>query len=439
MEWSFSTREVAPRLAWVRSLLLAACLGTMLGSWPLWTNGRPFPVLPIAHWYPILPAPLDRILFLGVLAALAAAWRWYRKGVAIFLIGGLLLVLGDQCRLQPWFYMYWVMLLLTLAPERTALATCRLALATVYLWSGIQKCNPLFHQQVAPWFVQPIATLVSPGTLACLRQAVDAAPVVEILIAVALWLPWVRPVALGLVMTVHGAALLFLGPLGHDQNWIIWPWNLVMPGLAWALFPVSATPGRWRWRWGSGASRIPSAQGVEAPNGEGGLGLTSGRPGRGDGSVRSGAGGGRLRRGAWAFLVAALFASLPALSFVGAWDSYLSFSLYSGHLTQADLFISADLRERLPEAVRHFTPPTPEPYHPQLQGPYVVRVDLWSAAVLSVPPLPESRNYRNIARWMASLAADSNEVRLVVIPRVGPALFYRGSDLRREAGVSLGP
>ena len=106
--------------------------------------------------------------------------------------------------------------------------------------------------------------------------------------------------------------------------------------------------------------------------------------------------------------------------------------------TQADLFVSAELRERLPEPVRRFTPSTPEPYHRQLQGPYVVRVDLWSAAILKVPPLPESRNYRNIARWMASMAADSNEVRLMVIPRVGPSLFYRGSDLRREAGVPLG-
>ncbi len=95
------------------------------------------------------------------------------------------------------------------------------------------------------------------------------------------------------------------------------------------------------------------------------------------------------------------------------------------------------MRERLPPALREFVVPTPAPYNEELQGPYVVLVELWADKVLRVPPLPEARNYRNVARHLAGYAADPNEVRLVLIPRAGPVLFYRGSDLRPAAGVPL--
>ena len=384
-------REVPRRVAWLRGLLLAACFGTMVASFPLWTNSRLFPVLPIAAWFPILPAPWDIAAFIMVLAALVAACRWYREAVTTFLIASALLVMGDQSRLQPWFYMYWVMLLLTLSPGPSAVTTCRLALSAVYVWSGIQKFNHDFYAQVAPWFVQPATSWLPEWMMSPLHAVVASAPIVELLIGLGLWTRWTRLPALVAAVAVHVMALVFLGPLGHRQNWIIWPWNAVMPLLAWTLFPPKAAREE-------GAGRRPQL---------------------------------------WAAAVAGLFALLPLLSFFGRWDSYLSFCLYSGHLTMADLFVSAELREKLPPVVRGFTPRTPEPYNRQLQGEYVVRVDLWSTSVLKVPPLPEARNYRNIARWMAGMASDPNEVRLVVSPRVGPTLFYRGSDLRPEAGISL--
>ena len=139
-----------PRLGWLRVTLLAACLLTMLASAPLWLNSRPYPPLPVAQWFPVLSGPWDQLAFGLVLASLAAAlWR-YRPAVICFLAGSLFLALLDQARWQPWFYMYWIMLLLTLAEENAALAGCRLALAAVYVWSGVQKFNPDFFNLVAP-------------------------------------------------------------------------------------------------------------------------------------------------------------------------------------------------------------------------------------------------------------------------------------------------
>lgn len=393
MKFSTVSVDSPSRLTWVRATLLVACLLTMLASAPLWMSSRPYPLLPVANWFPILASPADKAAFAGMLAALIAAFRFHRAGVMAFLAISLFGALEDQGRWQPWFYMYWVMLLFTLANERPALAACRLALAAVYVWSGVQKCNPHYFDLVVPWFVKPASAWLPSFATTAFQWAVAAAPAIEVFIGLGLWFSRARRAALLAALAVHGSALLFLGPLGHQHNWIVWPWNLAMPALVILLFPRGPLVETWA----------------------------------------------DLKRSSWSLVLVALFCLLPILSFFGKWDSYLSFSLYTGNLTKADLFISASLRERLPPDVREFVKPTPEPYHAQVQGPYVVLVELWADKVLRVPPLPEARNYRNVARYLAGFATDPNEVHLVLIPRVGKILFYRGGDLRPEAGMPLNP
>ncbi len=375
----------------MRGTLIAACLLTMLASLPLWLGSRLFPPLPIAPWFPSLSAPWDAVSCAIVLGALVLAAWFPRIGISVFLVGSLFLALIDQCRLQPWFYMYWVMLLLTLADEASALTACRFALSAVYVWGGIQKLTPDFFNLVAPWFVKPAAEWLPVSAITLLKWSIYTAPFVEIFIGIGLWFQRTRKVAVIATIVVHLVALVFLGPLGHQHNWIIWPWNLVMPALVLILFPRGALGQVW---------------------------LT-------------------LRRPAWSFTVVALFWLLPILSYFGKWDSYLSFSLYTGHLTKADIFISASLREKLPPVLHEFIVPTPAPFNEQLQGPYVVLVELWADKILGTPPLPEARNYRNAARYLASFATDPNELRLVLIPRVGKPLFYQGGDLRPRAGIPL--
>lgn len=384
-------RDASARLGWLRATLLLACVLTMLASAPLWMNSRPYPPLRVAGWFPILSDPWDKLVFAAALTALLAAFRFHRAGTVAFLAISLFLALADQARWQPWFYMYWVMLLLTLAEERAALAGCRFALAAAYVWSGIQKINPHYFDLVVPWFVKPAAAWLPAFVATAFQWAVAAAPAIEVFIGLGLWFPRTRRAAVIAAFAVHLSALLFLGPLGHKHNWIVWPWNLAMPALVVTLFPRGTPEAVW--------------------------------PGS--------------KRSAWSVVVVALFWLLPILSFFGKWDSYLSFSLYTGNLTKADIFISASLRERLPPELHEFIKPTPEPFNEQVQGPYVVLVELWADKVLRVPPLPEARNYRHIARYLAGFAADPNDVHLVLIPRVGKILFYRGGDLRPEAGMPL--
>lgn len=70
---------VERRIIWLRLTLLVACGASMIASLPLWLNARDFPALPITAGFPVLPAPLDRFYFAGMLLLLPLALWFYRR------------------------------------------------------------------------------------------------------------------------------------------------------------------------------------------------------------------------------------------------------------------------------------------------------------------------------------------------------------------------
>src|SRR5882762_5462927 len=121
MLWPPALRDISSRLPSLRVILLSASFFGMLACAPLWLNSREYPLIPVAAWFPTLTPPWDKYFFGGLLGSLVLALWFYRPAVLFFLLGSLFLVLGDQNRAQPWFYMYWVMLWLSLAPESSSL------------------------------------------------------------------------------------------------------------------------------------------------------------------------------------------------------------------------------------------------------------------------------------------------------------------------------
>lgn len=372
------------RVAWLRGTLLGACLLGMVASAPLWGNTRLYPLVPVADWLPMLPGPWDKVLFGAMLCALVVAvWR-HRPAVVFFLAGSVFLALGDQNRWQPWFYFYWVMLALTLLPEVSGLAAARFVVAAVYVWSGLQKCNAGFYHEVVPFFLQPITGWLPAVLLPVAKAALVATPVVEVCIGLGLWVPWLRRWAIVTTVVVHAVALLVLGPLGHKHNLIVWPWNLAMPLCVVVLFSPVRVGGNWR----------------------------------------------ELRRSVVGTVAVCLVVVLPVLSFMGEWDSYLSFSLYSGNLSKADMFVSTEMAERLPPHVKKMLNPMSTPYDVERQGPWVVNHQGWSVLHMGVPPLPEPRGYRAVGRYLASFAPTPADFRMVVVSRSGATNFYNGANLR---------
>jgi hypothetical protein len=382
MAWPFSFGDTSPRVAWLRAVLLSATFFGMLASMPLWMNGREFPLMPVFSQLPLLQPPWDQVLFGTLLALLVVACWFYRFGVLLFLLGSLFLVLADENRAQPWFYMYWIMLLLSLAPAPANLAGCRFALVAVYIWSGIQKYNPNFFKQVVPWFAYPAGKWLPPDSVQWIEWFIAAAPFVEIFIGLGLLFRFTRLAAVIAAVAVHVIALVFLGPLGHNINLVVWPWNLAMAALVLVLFPA-----------------VPIARAAD------------------------------LKESLMVAVVLVLFALLPILSFFGKWPSYLSFAVYSGNLATADIFVTESFRDRVPDSLRPFVQPTQQPYDPKIQGPYVFNYHQWAMKELRVPTLPEPRGFFALGRHLvATYGAKPHELRLIIAPRAGPTVLYQGSQ-----------
>jgi hypothetical protein len=376
------------RLSGLKAILLSATLLGMLACLALWLNSRDYPLLPVAPFFPVLASPWDRWFLCSVLLSLVVAFKWYRPAVLFFLGATLFLYLGDQNRGQPWIYMYWLMLGLTLLPEATALAACRIVFSAVYVFSGIHKCNANYFHVIPDWFVSPATTWGLPtGVIQFFRMAVASAPVTEILIGLMLWAKQWRWFALSAAVLLHGAALLFLGPVGHKYNGLVLPWNLAMVALAFTLFGMSEP--------------VSLSSSISA-----------------------------LRQSKLAVTTVILVWLLPILNFFGWWDSYFSFSLYSMRQATADIYVSEGLKNQLPARLSRFVREVRPAYDPAYQAPYLFDYTSWSMAELGAPGLTEPRAYRSVFHYLNGYATSPNELHMILMPCWGPVLFCRGEDVR---------
>ncbi len=339
------------------------CAGLFCGcliSRRLWLSSRLYPLSPVLG-FPALSSPWDGWFFWAALAVLALIplARNPRPWIALFLAVAIVAALQDQSRWQPWFYQYLFMLAaLGLSHERNpeaGLNTCRLILASAYIWSGLSKLNPRFLETVVPRLLEPL-TKQSPGKLAY------ATAVAESMIGVALLFPRSRRVAVWCGVAMHLGILASIGPLGSRFNPVIWPWNVAMIAFLWLLF------------------------------------------GRSENTARE-----ILWSKSFVFqkAVLILFGLAPALGFFGLWDSYLSFSLYSGNLDSASIYLSDASYDRLPGDFGDWV------YE---EAPNLNRLSIrdWSLGELNVPAYPEPRIFRNLARHLCTETGSPADLRLVI-------------------------
>jgi hypothetical protein len=379
----------SPRLRWARGTVAAALAAGLLLAPRLFLAGRAYPRTPALDGWPALAPPLD-VVVLGALLAtlvgvtLAPGPRWW-AGTAAAL--ALLLAIDDQSRWQPWFFQYVVMLT-ALALARDAddtLAAWRTVLVALYFWSGVQKLNSTFMSQLFPWLVEPLAGALPAALSHGLLAGWWVVPLAEIAVAVGLLVPRLRNAAVVGAVATHLAVLGLLGPLGHATNVVVWPWNAALAALAALLF------------WSGG--RAPAFP----------LGVPR-------------------RLGAHA-AVLVLVGVLPALSFAGRWDAYLSGALYSGNVPVAALSVTEAVAARLPEPARgHVTR--------NRAGASVLDLWEWSMGELGVPSYPEDRVFRAVTREVCRLAAHPADVVLVVFGR--PALLGGEREITRRNCTALG-
>jgi hypothetical protein len=121
-----------------------------------------------------------------------------------------------------------------------------------------------------------------------------------------------------------------------------------------------------------------------------------------------------------------LFVLLPGLSFFNMWDSYLSSALYSGNLTEAQIYLSDADRASLPAAiVSHLVRTSP--------NTNVINLQRWAIEDLNVTPYPETRVYKAIAKRVCRDLRDPSQLVLIIQERrmffSKPEIGYRCSEL----------
>ncbi|HEY6751947.1 MAG TPA: hypothetical protein VI027_11565 [Rubrobacteraceae bacterium] len=299
------------RLAWLRIAVAAGLVAGLLLSPNLWISTRSYPLTPLWDAVPPLPYPADYALF-GLLVVLVTGVGIARgRAIGWLGIGALVMaaffVVQDESRLQPWFYQYCFMLAafclfgLSRVGALDALNACRLIVVATYFWSGLQKANASFIQTTHPWLVEPLTTRLPDWAGSALLAGGYAVPVVEAVIGIGLLTRRFRRLAVMGALLMHAFIMLCIGPLGHDHNTVVWPWNFAMVAFVLILF------------WRAPDDTTPS---------------TILDPGR---NFSTGF--------AFRAAVLVLFAFMPLFNFFGLWASYLSSGLYSGTSKQGYVLV----------------------------------------------------------------------------------------------------
>jgi hypothetical protein len=382
---------VAGRIFWLKTaVILAFCIGLSMSP-ALWIGPRSYPLAPVSTMLPLVDDIVARGLY-GALFAFAAMAlvapkpRWF---IAAFLAVIAVFCLMDQTRWQPWVFQYsFLLAAIALYPGndaaadgRRALNTARLIVAGTYIFSGLQKINLNFMTNDFPWIVQPITRLV-PSAHDFLDAFAIAVPFLQLAFGIGLVTRRFRRAALILAVAMHLFILAMFGPFGLDWNNIVWPWTAAMAVFDILLF-AGAPDFSWReilWR---GRDRVHVAAVV-------------------------------------------VFLMLPFLSFFNLWDSYLSSALYSGNLTEAQIYLTDAGKASLPAAIRSRAVQTSPDTN-------VVNLQRWAVEDLNVTPYPETRVYKAIARRVCGDLRDPTQLVLIVREQrmffSRPEMGYRCSEL----------
>ncbi|MDT7781198.1 MAG: hypothetical protein QOC99_3710 [Acidobacteriota bacterium] len=377
------TGDPAARVLLLRRVVAAALIAGGALSHNLWfPTSRTFPRAP---FIPRLPSPLIPALeyLTGGLLVFSLASLALARGSTKYLYAALaslaLLVSSDQTRLQPWVYQYLLILFVIALYQRPdsdersvgqCLPILQVVVAMFYFWGGVQKLNYSFCHEVVPQLLTPLrnfATLTETQTSAL---GVGMASV-EIFVGCGLLLRRTRNLCVGLALAMHAMLLVLL--IAKSLNSVIWAWNAALMLAVPSLFWRSDASARQAFAdWLRGSARVRAA-----------------------------------------LSVVVLCAVLPALSFRGWWDMYLSGALYSGNTTVAVVRVGEQVYERLPPTAKRqvFTTRNGERMLPLYE---------WSMAELNVPTYPEPRVFRQVARELCQLTDDKSQAELIMRGRTAP-------------------
>jgi len=347
-------------------ILIAFAAGILL-SQQLWINeGRFFPILVPSDAIPNLSPPFDIIPLLLFIAS-CALWVFYEKRiVGLITIAGLTVVLlQDQMRWQPWVYLYLLMLLPYLfqsensGSRRSILTALQWIIAGVYVWSAIHKFNPGFLNGT---FFRLINVLGLKASFETWKEVGYMLPIIEFSMGLALLTHRFRKIGMYTAITTHIFILLYFSPVALDQNSIVYPWNAAMIIFILMLFSGGVHD----------EFRI---------------------------TIRE------IRSNVLFFIPVVLVWVFPILNFLGYWDHYLSFSLYSDKPSRFYIAIEKNEINRIDKRFANYFAEVKG-----LEGGQLIEIDKWALSELNVPFYPEVRLFRQLTRNFCELGIENDKI-----------------------------
>lgn len=364
------------RLKLIKAAVALGLLLSVLCSYNLWAGQRWYPVAPVfENWY--VSPPYDYFLLVAEVILLILLMLADKPRLLIFLVLTLNLTyaLLDQNRLQPWFFIYNSFLLVLLFYNwridnvnnyNSFFIILQLCFSAVYVYSGLQKLNPGFLNETYPWFIKPLGGMVSERQMAILYKTGYIIPFLEVFIGFGLLIKSVRFIAIPLLILLHVMILLLMGPFGNNYNSVVWPWNIMMIAIGLLLFSGKTNE---RFFSISHLFKLPVF-----------------------------------------YLIMTLFWILPLFNLGGKWETYLSFSLYSGNNNSAKILLTNEAYGRLPYYIRHYV------YYQGEQ--YILYPKEWCLTELKTPLYPEKRIFENVYRYVKVVSNSTDaDVKLVYIEK----------------------
>jgi uncharacterized membrane protein YphA (DoxX/SURF4 family) len=345
-------KAIASRLIRV---IISALFIQLLICYPLWIASlRTFPTVPVFSSLRIQwGTSLDWFMYICLLTSCVILFTkpFSRKAYLTLLLVFILFLLEDINRLQPWFYLYLIMLSsLVFFDEKNSkhiLQVFRIVLSSVYFWSGLQKLNVHFAIEVFPWvadFTGAENFLNNHHFIAYFAASAEG------LAGVLLWIKPLRKVGCIIAMLMHLFIIISLGPWLHNWNEIVWPWNIVF---AWMVFELF-------YRTEPEAIKFKKAPATYHTA-----------------------------------LVLLMVAIMPAFGILGKWDHFLSDGFYSAMLNEPAFYFPLAEAERLP------TSSEPYQYLLEKENRAILLINYWCLDDLKVPLYPEDRVYREVAKKLS--------------------------------------
>jgi uncharacterized membrane protein YphA (DoxX/SURF4 family) len=349
----------------------AICLFLLIGiilSFRLWQADRFFPLTPFIEGLNESSTQLNSFLLIVLALSLVSVVLTNKViFLRIALCALIIILLQDQQRWQPWVYFYLLVLLPFAIDAYTKqpisiLVCIQIVIVGIYLWSGIHKFNSNFIDLTFTNILTNFFQIKNERIISVARYGGYLVSILEVLIAVALTIPKFRTVGVILVISLHTFILVYLSPLGVDDNSIVYPWNIAMMLLTVLLF----------YKQKNDVTAIIQ------------------------GTIQ-------MKLLSAALMVLVLI--LPFLNFANKWDSYLSFSLYSDKISLHYVAIEKTQLDKIDVRLHKYFVNING-----LSGGEIIDINKWSTGELNVPFYPETRVFRDVCKSFCKLGIEPGKI-----------------------------